>query len=188
MIKWFELPDVWEKVKAAARTTIRKEGSGKYPTNSWKKTILLAEHSPIRKIKASWKWHDILSWVSVHFVRHHLGILHYVSTQRTDRTGVDRDYLRQDALVEHECEANAQALINISRKRLCFQASQETRVAWQKVKEEVRKSDPILASVMVRECVYRGFCPEMKSCRYCETEKFKRELEKYRSLKNEKED
>ena len=41
MIKWFELPDVWEKVKAAARTTIRKEGSGKYPTNSWKKTILL---------------------------------------------------------------------------------------------------------------------------------------------------
>ena len=33
MIKWFELPDVWEKVKAAARTTIRKEGSGKYCSN-----------------------------------------------------------------------------------------------------------------------------------------------------------
>lgn len=185
-IKWSEYTDNWLKVKQSARTTVSKEGAGKYPDDKWKKSILLAEHSPIRKIKFSWKWTNLKSWVSVHFVRHHLGILHYVSTQRTDRTGVDRDYLRQDALVEHECEANAQALINISRKRLCFQASQETRVAWQKVKEEVRKSDPILASVMVRECVYRGFCPEMKSCRYCETEKFKRELEKYRSLSDGK--
>ena len=181
MIKWFELPDVWEKVKAAARTTIRKEGSGKYPTNSWKKTILLAEHSPIRKIKASWKWHDILSWVSVHFVRHKNGIEHYVSTQRTDRTGVNRDELPQGSLVDHECDANAQALIFISRRRLCNQASKETRKEWQGIVEEVRKKDPVLASVMVPECIYRGFCPEFESCGYVNTEDYKKRLEEYRN-------
>lgn len=186
-IKWSEYTDSWLKVKQSARTTVNREGAGKYPDDKWKKSILLAEHSPIRKIKFSWKWTNLKSWVSVHFVRHHLGILHYVSTQRTDRTGVDRDYLRQDSLVEHECEANAQALINISRKRLCFQASHETIEAWRQVREEVRKHDPILASVMVRECIYRGFCPEMKSCGYCNTKLYKSELEEYRSLKNEEE-
>lgn len=180
MIKWSEYTDVWDKVKRSARTTISREGSGKYPTDSWKKSILLAEHSPIRKIKFSWKWTNLKSWVSVHFVRHKFGIEHWVTTQRTDRTGVNRDDLPQSALVEHECEADAQALINISRRRLCTQASPETRRAWQEVVEEVRKADPVLASVCVKECVYRGFCPEMKSCGYTETEEYKKELEEYR--------
>lgn len=180
MIKWSEYTDVWDKVKRSARTTISREGSGKYPTDSWKKSILLAEHSPIRKIKFSWKWTNLKSWVSVHFVRHKFGIEHWVTTQRTDRTGVNRDDLPQSALIEHECEADAQALINISRRRLCTQASPETRRAWQEVVEEVRKADPVLASVCVKECVYRGFCPEMKSCGYTETEEYKKELEEYR--------
>ena len=100
-VSWTEYVDVWPKVKAAARTTISKIGSGAYPNDSWKKTILLCEHSPIRKIKFSWKWEDLMSWVSVHFVRHWLGILHWVSTQRTDRTGVDRNELPQNAFVMH---------------------------------------------------------------------------------------
>ena len=179
MIKWSEYVDVWGKVKRSARTTIGREGEGKYPDDTWKKSILLAEHSPIRRIKFSWKW-IIKSWVSVHFVRHWLGILHWVRTQRVDRTGVDRNKSPQDTPVEHECEANAQALINISRKRLCTQASPETRSAWLEVKNEVAKYDPILASVMVRECIYRGFCPEMYPCGYSETEAYKKELEEYR--------
>ena len=123
MIEWVEYVDVWPKVKRAARTTISKDGEGAYPSDSWKKTILLCEHSPIRKIKFSWKWRGLKSWVSVHFVRHWLGILHWVSTQRTDRTGVNRDKSPQDTPVLHECEANAQALINISRRRLCGRRS-----------------------------------------------------------------
>lgn len=181
MIKWSEYTDVWPKVKRSARTTISKEGEGLYPTDSWKKSILLAEHSPIRKIKFSWKWTDLKSWVSVHFVRHWLGILHFVTTQRTDRTGINRDESPQNTPVEHECEANAQALINISRKRLCNQASAETRNAWIEVKGEVAKVDTILASVMVRECIYRGFCPEMYPCGYTETEDYKKQLTEYRS-------
>lgn len=180
MIEWTEYTDVWPKVKRAARTTISKDGEGAYPSDSWKKTILLAEHSPIRRIRFGWKWRDLKSWVSVHFVRHKHGIEHWVSTQRTDRTGVDRNAKTQDAPVSHECEANAQALIFISRRRLCRQASPETRAAWMDVKAEVAKTDRVLASVMVPECIYRGFCPEFHSCGYVETEAYKHALEEYR--------
>ena len=181
MIEWSDWADVWPKVKRAARTTISKDGEGKYPSDSWKKTILLAEHSPIRKIKFSWKWKNLKSWVSVHFVRHKFGIEHWVTTQRSDRTGVDRDNSPQSALVSHECEANAQALIFMSRRRLCTQASEDTRAAWKEVKAEVNKVDPVLASVMVRECVYRGFCPEFYCCGYVNTEGYRKELEAYRN-------
>lgn len=183
MIKWAEYRDVWGKVKRAARTTINREGEGQYPTDEWKKSILLAEHSPIRKIKLSWKWTGLKSWVSVHFVRHKIGIEHWVRTQRTDRTGVNRDELPQGSLVEHECEADAQALINISRKRLCNQASPETREAWKEVIEELKLHDPAVASVCVPECVYRGFCPEMHSCGYVNTDAYKAALAAYRDRK-----
>ena len=134
-----------------------------------------------RRIRFGWKWKGIKSWVSVHFVRHKHGIEHWVTTQRSDRTGVDRDNSTQDAPVSHECEANAQALIFISRRRLCNQASAETRKAWREVVAEVENVDPVLASVLVPECIYRGFCPEFKSCGYAETEAYKEALAAYRS-------
>lgn len=181
MIKWSEYIDVWRKVKRSARTTVSKDGGGTYPTDLWKKTILLAEHSPIRRIKFSWQWINLKSWVSVHFVRHKFGIEHWVSTQRTDRTGVNRDKNPQNTPVLHECEANAQALIFISRRRLCKQASPETRAAWQEVKEQVSAADSVLGSVMVPECIYRGFCPEFHSCGYVNTEEYVQRLAEYRS-------
>lgn len=181
MIKWTEYTDVWAKVKRSARTTINKEGEGKYPPDSWKKVILLAEHSPIRRIHFSWRWEGIKSWISVHFVRHKIGIEHWVSTQRIDRTGVNRNKSPQDTPVNHECEANAQALITISRKRLCSQADVETREAWIEVKEKVAEVDPVLASVMVPECIYRGFCPEFNSCGYTATEHYRQRLAEYRN-------
>ena len=170
----------WMAVKEAARATVGREGPGKPPSAGWRKQILLAEHSPIRLIRIKWRWHDLKSWISVHFVRHKHGIEHFVSTQRTDRTGIDRDAKRQDALVDHVAEANAQALINISRKRLCRQAADETRRAWQAVRDQVAEVDPVLASVMVPECIYRGFCPEMQSCGYCDTPNYRAALERYR--------
>lgn len=77
-------------------------------------------------------------------------------------------------------DGNFQSFINISRKRLCNYASKETREAWKTVKDEIAKVELELAECMVRECVYRGFCPEMHSCGYCETEVYRKELEKYR--------
>lgn len=179
----------WREVADSARTTIGLDVGEKEPSNKWKKQILLAEHSPIRQLLFKWKWENIPYWVSVHFVRHWLGIIHFVKSQRDDRTQTlnqtheSRSMAPQNTPVIHECEANVQALINISRKRLCNQASKETREAWKLVVEEIKKKDPILGSVLVPECIYRGFCPEFKSCGYVSTDDFKVKLEDYRLVK-----
>ena len=180
----FKHEDNWQDIKDSTMNTIGKT-TGSYPTSEWKRKLIMAEHSPIRRMHFYWRWVELKSWVSVHMVRHKFGIDHWVSTQRTDRTGIDRDHLEQGALVKHACEANAQALINISRKRLCSCASKETREAWQAVKDRVNEIEPELASCMVRECVYRGFCPEMQSCGFYKTEQFQKELAEYRRGINE---
>lgn len=164
----------WRDVADSARTTVGMNRGIKDPPSAWKKKMLLAEHSPIRQLFIKWKWVDLLSWVSVHFVRHKIGIEHFVRSQRTDRTGVDRNELTQSALVCHECIADAQAIINISRKRLCKQASNETTEAWKALLDALKDKEPELVSVCVPECVYRGFCPELKSCGYYKTPSFSR--------------
>lgn len=176
--------DEWQEVKDSTMNTIGKD-TGVYPSSEWKRRLIMSEHSPVRRIKFYWRWKDIKYWVSVHLVRHKIGIEHWVATQRTDRTGIDRNELPQGALVNHACEADAQALINISRKRLCHCASKETREAWLLVKEEVAKVEPELASCMVKECVYRGFCPEMFSCNYHKSKAYQEELAGYRKGINE---
>ena len=181
-IRFLKVVGTWRDVADAARTTIRREEGTGEPSARWKKRILLAEHSPIRKLCFNWKWEDLPSWVSVHFVRHKFGIEHFVSTQRSDRTGQDRAAARQDAPVMHECFASAQALISISRRRLCGQASPETRAAWRLVVDEVAKHEPEIASCCVPECVYRGFCPEFKPCGFCDTPAFKAAVAKYREV------
>ena len=181
-LKFLKCEASWRDVADAARTTIRLDGGEGEPSPRWKKRILLAEHSPIRKILVSWKWTDLPSWVSVHFVRHKTGIEHFVSTQRTDRTGVDRNAQPQNAPVDHECFANAQAIMFISRRRLCSQASPETRSAWRLVVDALAKVQPELAACCVPECVYRGFCPEFKSCGFASTPAFARAVEEYRSV------
>lgn len=170
----------WREVANSANTTINKEAGTKEPSSSWKRRMLFCEHSPIRQILIKCKWYDLKSWISVHFVRHCIGIQHFVRTQRTDRTGVNRDELLQGNFVEHEFEANAQAMINISRKRLCRQASLETRQAWEAVLEAIKDEQPELYSVCVPECVYRnGLCPEFKTCGFNKTPRFKEELKNY---------
>ena len=56
----------------------------------------------------------------------------------------------------------------------------EVRRNYYRLKDEIAKVEPELASCMVRECVYRGFCPEMFSCGYSKTEEFQKELKAYR--------
>lgn len=184
-----EYYDRWQYIKNATLNTVNLN-KGKYPDSEYKRKLLLSEHSPIRKLTFGWRWEGIKSWISVHICRHKFGIDHYVSTRRTDRTGVDRNILRQDELVNHECEANAQSIINISRKRLCYCASQETREAWQLFLDEIVKpKEPELYSVCVKECVYRGgLCPEMFPCGYVNSHKFKEELKNYWKNTNARKD
>jgi len=179
-VKFLGTRGSWKDVVNSARTTINMEHGEKEPSSSWKRRMLLAEHSPIRQLTIKWKWFDLKYWVSTHFVRHWLGIVHYVRTQRTDRTGIERDDLGQGSLVEHEAVANAQAIINISRKRLCNCASVETRQAWEEVLLSIRDKEPELYSACVPDCIYRGHCYEHKSCGYYRTHEYQKELKAYR--------
>lgn len=82
---------------------------------------------------------------------------------------------------------NAQSLIDMSKLRLCAQASAETRVVFQTIKAKVWEIDPSLAALMVRKCVYRGgICGEPKCCGYNGTQTFKTELSSYLSNFNQK--
>lgn len=172
----------WSEVLDAARFTVNKADLGKEPSVEFKNRITMAEHSPIRSLIFVVTLYNVPSWVSQHIARHDKFAGHtvregendenFVSTQRSDRTGVDRSELSQEELVSHRILLNAQDLINISRKRLCNCASPETRYVWDLVRYEIWKIEPELASKMVRECVYRGFCPEMECCGYVNTDKF----------------
>lgn len=174
----------WKRALNAARRTIGKAPLAKEPSKSWEAKMLLAEHSPIRLVEFDWTWKDIMQWVTTHLVRHHEGCEKFVHSQRGDRRvlPVPRNELPQGALNDMDMTANAQAIINISRKRLCSCASKETREAWKQVVEAIREVDPVLADKCVPECLYRGFCPEfMNPCGYSKTKKFEEDLQKYRN-------
>lgn len=180
----------WKRALNAARRTIGKAPLAKEPSKSWEAKMLLAEHSPIRLVEFDWTWKDIMQWVTTHLVRHHEGCEKFVHSQRGDRRvlPVPRNELPQGALNDMDMTANAQAIINISRKRLCSCASKETREAWKQVVEAIREVDPVLADKCVPECLYRGFCPEfMNPCGYSKTKKFKEDLQRYRNTDYEQE-
>lgn len=175
--------DNWQEIKDAALFTIHKD-NGKYPTSEWKKKILLAEHSPIRLGRFLVTLYDTPSFVIGHLVRHHVDFTPFVSSLRSDRTKyIDNKVPDRNTPNNVRFDMNFQTAMNISRKRLCNCASKETREAWQLVKDEITKVEPELASCMVKECVYRGFCPEMFSCGYDKTGAFKKEVEEYRRIK-----
>lgn len=180
----------WKRALNAARRTIGKAPLAKEPSKSWEAKMLLAEHSPIRLVEFDWTWKDIMQWVTTHLVRHHEGCEKFVHSQRGDRRvlPVPRNELPQGALNDMDMTANAQAIINISRKRLCSCASKETREAWKQVVDAIREVDPVLADKCVPECLYRGFCPEfMNPCGYSKTKKFEEDLQKYRNTDYERE-
>ena len=106
----------WCEIIDDCRSTVSKPPLGREPSTDFKKRILIAEHSPIRDISFRWKWTGIKYWIAMHWKTHHWESK--VSTQRTDRTGVDRNKLPQDAPVDFVGEANVQHFIDTMRKRL----------------------------------------------------------------------
>ena len=151
-------------VKTCTLNTVGKV-STTAPTEEWVERLVEAEHSPIRELWFGIKM-EIPYWVSVHFVRHHIGVNHYVQTQRSDRTGTPRDNKPQGEIVSHIMSINAQELIHMAHKRLCAQASSETREVMQLIVHEVTKVAPYLQHVLVPLCVYRnGACTEMFKCK-----------------------
>lgn len=160
----------WKKIKSACMTTISKEAGDKEPSHEWKRKLLLCEHSPIRRGTISWKYDEIPYCISTHFVRHHEGVEKWVGTERADRTEIkDRSERSQMDTVPMEMEANIQALINISKKRLCTSADPLTRVYWIATLEAIKEYDEDIYWACVPECVRDGGCPEYKPCGYYES-------------------
>jgi hypothetical protein len=127
--------------------------------------IYRCEHSPMRTQMFVVEMYNIPTFVSVHFVRHKHGVEHFVKSNRDDRNGVMADRLTP---VNHMMFLNAQALVNMARKRLCLQAHTDTVQVMMMVKDGVRQVDSALAEVMVPECIYRNGCHELRPCGFFE--------------------
>lgn len=156
----------WQEVVDDCRATVGKLSLGKNPSDKFKRSILIAEHSPIRDISIKWKWEGMPHWVTVHWVRHKWE--KFVRTQRSDRTGVPREKLPQDEPQDFTGEANIQHLIDTMRKRLCFMASPETREYAEDLKAAIHELEPEISDVLQKNCIYRCGCPEMGGCGWFE--------------------
>ena len=158
----------WSEVLDACRATVSKKFLNKEPSKEFKKALVICEHSPLRTIWVKWRWQGLPSYIATHFARHHIGCEKFIATSREDRTGVPREERSQMDYVRMEMDANIQALINISRKRLCTCADPTTRQYWKSLLEEVKKYDEDIYWACVPECIRTGSCPEYQSCGFYE--------------------
>ena len=154
----------WLFCKQCALNTIGKS-STTLPSDEWKEKILKAEHSPIRTLWFAFKIYAPYYTV-MHFVRHKIGCEHFVASQRDDRTDNDipRAEKPQGELVSHIMYINAQELMFIARRRLCNQASKETREVMKEIVRQVLKTNPEFKDVLVPMCIYQKSCPEFSAC------------------------
>ena len=155
----------WMEVKRRALVTIGKKPISP-PTDEWKREILRARHSPIRYLRFSFLITDLPSWVSVHLCRH-VHAQPYVKSQRNDRqTEYDRNGARQDAPVDMIWDINAEELITVCAKRLCMQASKETRDVVSEIAQLVVNACPEFDGMLKPQCEWQnGICYEMNSCK-----------------------
>ena len=150
----------WKKIKSACMTTISKQAGDKEPSTEWKRKLLICRHSPIRRSTISWKWEEIPYAISTHYSRHHEGCEKFIGTSREDRTKVDRTTRSQMDYVPMEMDANIQALINISEKRLCTCADPTTIKYWEAVLEAIKEYDADIFWSCVPQCIRCGGCVE----------------------------
>lgn len=154
----------WMLCKKCTLVTVSKE-SNLPPTDEWKVKLLKANHSPIRTLQFCFRLTDIPYWVSVHLCRH-VHATPFVSTQRNDRqVKYDRGKAPQDSPVNMCWYMNAEELITIAHKRLCSQASKETRDIIRMICNKVVEVNPEFKDLLVPLCVYRGgLCEEFNCC------------------------
>lgn len=156
----------WMLCKQCTLVTVGKEPV-KPPDDAWKRKILTSNHSPIRTLQFCFKITDVPYWVSVHLCRHVMATP-FVKTQRDDRqSAYKRAEARQDAPVDMCWYMNAEELMNISHKRLCYKASEETRDVVRKICDEVVRTNPEFDGLLVPNCVWHnGVCMEFSPCGY----------------------
>lgn len=153
------------ELKRRALVTIGKKVKNA-PDMEWVRRILEANHSPIRRLRFSFDIIGVPSWVATHLCRH-IHAQPYVKSQRNDRQNdYDRNTAPQNAPVDMIWDMNAEELITICHKRLCRQASNETREVVKEIARQVEELCPVFKGLLVPMCKYRnGKCTEMFSCK-----------------------
>jgi hypothetical protein len=148
------------QVQRAAEMTTHGQPC-KAPMRLWYKTM----HSPVRLMRFWIEMEGIPTFVSVHFVRHKIGVEHFVQTMRDDRGGLEPAQVTRLTPVTHGMEINAQALVTMARKRLCYKAHTGTVAVFRKVVKAIGEVDPELPRWLVPECAAIGYCPEFSECK-----------------------
>lgn len=156
--------DDWRFCKRCALETVGKEIKTE-PTYEWKHDILEARHSPIRVLNFAFRL-EIPYWVSVHLCRH-IHAQPFVKSQRNDRQSkYDRNAAPQNEMVTMLWYINAEELMIVANKRLCKQASEETRAVVRAMCDEVLKVCQEFDGLLVPMCEYHnGKCHEIFSCK-----------------------
>ena len=134
------------------------------PTLKTWNAMLKAQHSPIRSVVYRFYIFDVPSWVTVHYVRHHVGIQPYVMSQRSNP---DRANAPQGELVDMILDINAQALMSLGKARLCTKAAKETREVIEAMVVDLYQGDKydiVLAHMIKPPCEIYDMCFEPKPC------------------------
>ena len=158
----------WKEAQRRALVTVGKKPINP-PTREWKEKSLKARHSHIRDLRFSFDLEGIPYWIAGHLVRH-VHAQPYVRSQRNDRQSeYDREKAPQDAPVNMIWDMNAEELLTIMNKRLCFQAHPKTREVVKAMRDLVIEKCPEFEKEMVPMCVRcGGVCHEMFPCKEME--------------------
>lgn len=158
--------DDWAFCKTCTLNTMGKQ-STVLPKEEWMIKLMESEHSPLRELPYAFRL-TIPYYISNHLVRHHVGVSHYVQSQRNDRQkNYDRNKAPQDAMVSHIISLNAQAFVHLCHARLCYQADALTRLVVEEMVRLAVESNPECKSVLQKRCEYRnGLCTEFNCCGY----------------------
>ena len=163
----------WERCYMLALNTMGKKYVDGKVTDSWKSKMLKCKHSPIRTLMFTIRM-TIPYYVSTHFVRHKIGVEHYVQSQRNDRQNdYDRETAPQNAMVSHIMEINAEQLMFMSNRRLCGMADPTTRYVMALICRVVECINREFIGHLKPMCEYIHECPEFKSCGYWEAQNVK---------------
>lgn len=162
----------WERCYMLALNTMGKKYVDGAVTTPWKSRMLKCKHSPIRTLVFTIKM-IIPYYVSTHFVRHKIGVEHYVQSQRNDRqTNYDRNAAPQDSMVSHIMEINAEQLMFMANRRLCGMADPTTRYVMSLICRAVEGTNGEFIGYLKPMCEYLHMCPEFKPCghwqKFCE--------------------
>lgn len=168
-INVFPLSDA-KTARRLARNTQWLADNDELPTVAQFEEWLHAEESQLDAYPVVVLMEGIPYFASVHLVRHHVGVTHYVSSQRRFENRADAP---QGALVNHAMVLNPRALISISRKRLCVKADKATSAIWYAVRAAFANHEDqymqAISKAMMADCLYRGHvCHQRNGCGVCD--------------------